>query len=165
MTDAALMDGFLTFSSEVTAFSVFELRGTGEAEAYLDAAEGVVGEAVLNDLFAAHGKVTGAGEEREGQIRREILGDPRLGPVARNIIKMWFAGIWYQLPQAWISAYGPVKNDETFTVRPSSYTEGLLWKTIGANPPGAKSPGYGSWAEPPRIPDPDQGFPLGEARS
>ena len=27
-----------------------------------------------------------------------------------------------------------------------------LWVAIGANPPGAKAPGYGSWAYPPQIP-------------
>jgi hypothetical protein len=37
-------------------------------------------------------------------------------------------------------------------VSAASYTEGLLWPTIGANPNGAKAPGYASWAQPPRIP-------------
>jgi hypothetical protein len=37
-------------------------------------------------------------------------------------------------------------------VNESAYTEGLLWVAIGANPPGAKAPGYGSWARPPQIP-------------
>ena len=40
---------------------------------------------------------------------------------------------------------------ETSTVTSASYQEGLLWRAIGANPPGAKAPGYGSWAKPPRI--------------
>ena len=41
----------------------------------------------------------------------------------------------------------------TSTVTAASYQEGLLWPAIGANPPGAKAPGYGSWAQPPRIED------------
>lgn len=158
MADSALMDGFLAFSAEATAFSVFELRGTGEADAYLEAAASVVGEAVLQEVIDAHARINGSADEREAQIRREILGDPKLGPIARSIIKMWFAGVWYEIPAAWKAAYGELKNDKTFTVRASAYTEGLLWKTIGANPPGAKSPGYGSWADPPRIPDPGQGL-------
>jgi len=36
-------------------------------------------------------------------------------------------------------------------VSPASYTEGLLWPTIGANPPGAKAPGFGTWAYPPVL--------------
>lgn len=150
----SLLDGFLAFSSEATAFSVFELRGTGEAEAYFDVAVKTVGEDTIRALVSAYRGVVATGAEREAELRRHILGDPRLGPVARNIIKMWFVGVWYELPSSWRSAYGGAHESGTFTVRPSSYTEGLLWKAIDANPPGAKSPGYGSWAEPPRIHDP-----------
>jgi len=165
MSAAALMERFLGFSSDLTGFSVFDLRGTGEAEAYLAAAVAVVGEDVLDALLLAHGKLDASGETRKAQLRRELLGDPRFGPVARCIIKMWFSGVWYQLPDAWVSAYGPLANNTTFTVRPSSYAEGLLWKTIGANPPGAKAPGYGSWAEAPRIPDPNQAFSILQIRN
>ena len=164
MSDATLIDGFLDFSAELTGFSLFELRATGEAEAYLEAALKVAGQAVLQDLVDAWRNLNETGKSREEQIRRNILGDPRLGPVARNIIKMWFSGVWYQLPESWTSAYGSGSGNTTFTVRPSSYPEGLLWKTIGANPPGAKAPGYGSWAEAPAIPDPDQGVTLLKAR-
>jgi hypothetical protein len=164
MSDATPIDGFLDFSAELTGFSLFELRATGEAEAYLDAALRVAGQAVLQDLIEACRNLNDAGKSREDQIRREILGDPRLGPVARNIIKMWFSGVWYQLPESWNSVYGTGVNNTTFTVRPSSYPEGLLWKTIGASPPGARAPGYGSWAEAPTIPDPDQGVTLLKAR-
>ncbi|NNH33825.1 hypothetical protein C9413_32005, partial [Rhizobium sp. SEMIA 4085] len=38
-------------------------------------------------------------------------------------------------------------------VSPDAYIEGLLWKAIGAHPAGAKGPGFGSWAFPPKIPD------------
>lgn len=154
------MEGFLSLSSELTAFSVFELRGTGEADAYLRVITDVLGPELLEQAITSHQRLTGTSTERQLQLRRQILGDPKLGPLARNIIKMWFSGVWYELPRAWKSAYGQLPADKTFTVRPSSYTEGLLWKTIGANPPGAKAPGYGSWADPPRIPDPNQGFSL-----
>jgi hypothetical protein len=152
------MPAFLALSSDLTGFSVFDLRGTGEADAYLAAAVGVVGAKVINELVDAGAKLYGTGAARERQVRRVILGDPKLGPVARCIIKMWFSGTWFALPPAWVAANGPLERNATFTVRPSSYAEGLLWKTIGANPAGAKAPGYGSWAEPPRIPDPEQGL-------
>jgi len=152
------METFLALSAELTGFTVFDLRGTGEAQAYLDTATGVVGTAVVADLLGVYGKLGGTKDEREKLIRQRILGDPKLGPVTRCLIKLWFTGVWYQLPPAWIAAYGPLKANDTFAVRPSSYAEGLLWKTIGANPPGARAPGYGSWAEPPRIPDPAGDF-------
>ena len=164
MASSALMDGFLAFSAEATGFSTFELLGTGEADAYLEVVLGIVGDGVLQELIDAHAKVSGSGDKRESQIRRQILDDPKLGPIARNLIKMWFAGVWYEIPAAWKTAYGNLENDNTFTIRASAYTEGLLWKTIGVNPPGAKSPGYGSWADPPRIPDPSQDFSLLKVR-
>jgi len=149
------LEGFLSLSQELTAFSIFELRGTGQADAYLATVVEVVGSEVLDDLVRTYAAIDAPEPaQREAQIRRHILGDPKLGPIARNVIKLWFVGVWYQLPPAWSNAYGARDKDTTFAVSASAYTEGLLWKTIGANPPGAKSPGYGSWADPPRIPVP-----------
>jgi hypothetical protein len=61
-------------------------------------------------------------------------------------------GAWYPLPAAWRGTFGELEKDTTFVVSPAAYTEGLLWPTIGANPAGAKGPGYGTWSVPPRIP-------------
>ena len=86
-------------------------------------------------------------------LRRDIFGDSRLGPIARNVIKLWYVGIWYELPREWSDAYGQRERDTKFTVSPTAYTEGLLWPAMDANPPGAKAPGYASWTRPPRIGD------------
>jgi hypothetical protein len=79
-----------------------------------------------------------------------------LGPVARNIIRLWYVAIWYELPKRWKERFGGIDGempefDETYVVSPAAYTEGLLWRAIGAHPAGAKAPGYGEWAEPPII--------------
>ena len=97
-----------------------------------------------------HAKAPATG--REAFLRRELYGDPRLGPVARNVIKLWYVGIWYELPSAWVEAYGAGPADVDTMVSGAAYAEGLLWVAIGANPPGAKAPGYGSWTGPPCIP-------------
>jgi Ferritin-like len=141
---------FLGFSSEVTAFTVFDLQGTGQAEAYLKAADDIVGNAVVDELLAVYGAPAEA-EARDVYLRREIFGHEKLGPIARNIIKLWYSGTWYELPTAWTEAYGPAPKDVTFVVSAASYVEGLLWTAVGAHPAGAKAPGYGSWAAPPRI--------------
>ena len=151
------LERFLAFSSTVTAYSVFELRGTGLAEAYLSTVEQVVGQQVLDALLDRYDTAlaVGAADGRAALpdlLRRELFSDPRLGPVARNLVKMWYLGIWYELPRAWTDAYGALQKNVTFTVSATAYTEGLLWPSIGANPPGAKAPGYGAWAQPPRIP-------------
>ncbi|SIO57743.1 hypothetical protein SAMN05444166_5477 [Singulisphaera sp. GP187] len=147
-----MIERFLAFSAEVTAFTEFELRGTGQAEAYLTAVEGVIGGVLLGELLDAYERVPrGSKDKRVSGLRREIFGDEKLGPIARNIIKLWYIGIWYELPHAWTEAFGAIEKNVLFMVSASAYTEGLLWVAIGANPPGAKGPGYGSWVGPPQI--------------
>ncbi|MBB5574791.1 hypothetical protein [Rhizobium paranaense] len=148
---------FLAFSTEVTAFGTFELWATGQVEAYLATVNGAIGDAILNELLSDYEKIClqtegQAASERKARLRREIFGSEKLGPVARNIIKLWYVGTWYGLPGAWCEAFGARPKDVTFVVSPAAYTEGLMWKAIGAHPAGAKAPGYGSWASPPRIP-------------
>jgi hypothetical protein len=159
VSDAQRLSGFLELSSTLTGFSVFELQGTGQAEPYLSTVTDIAGAAILDELLEAYGRVQAAANEGaadlDGQLRREILADEKLGPIARNIIKMWFVGIWYELPSAWREAFGVREEDVMHMVSPGAYTEGLLWPTIGANPNGAKAPGYASWALPPRIPTVD----------
>jgi hypothetical protein len=139
------LDDFVIFSSEVTGFTEFDLLGTGQAQSYLDTVTGAIGEQSLADLLSTYRRsVTELGDEqlRAEQLTRAVLDDPRLGPIARNIIKLWYCGVWFGLPG----------HDGAFTASPQAYPQGLLWYAIGANPPGARAPGYGSWATPPRIP-------------
>lgn len=159
MTDRERLSRFLDFSSALTAFTVYDLRGTGQAEPYLSTVTDVVGAEIVDKLLDTYARVkTEAqieGFDVDRTLRREILADELLGPVARNIIKMWYVGIWYQLPATWRQTFGTRENDFMHVVSAAAYTEGLLWTAIGANPNGAKAPGYGSWAQPPRIPAED----------
>lgn len=148
-----MKDKFLAFSAEITAFTTFELLGTGMADDYLAAVIDVVGEATVEELLRAWDRVRESGAVTEENLRREIFGDEKLGPIARNIIKLWYIGTWYQLPYAWTQSFGAREKDVTFVVSPAAYVEGLLWPAIGSHPPGAKAPGYGSWANAPVIPD------------
>jgi hypothetical protein len=148
MTADSLADRFLSFSSEVTAFTVFDLRGTGQAESYLSTVVRVVGEQTLTELLDAY-----AGTARQPRrLEADIFGSEKLGPIARNIIKLWYVGVWYSLPPAWIDRFGALEHDGTFTASAGAYPEGLLWRATGANPPGARAPGYGSWAHAPTFP-------------
>lgn len=148
-----MIDRFLAFSAEITAFTVFELHATGQADSYHRTVVDVVGQELLDELLDSYDSVTsGAPPTRTERLRREIFGNEKLGPIARNIIKLWYVGIWYQLPRAWTELFGARPMDVTFMISATAYTEGLLWLAIGANPPGAKAPGYGSWAEAPQIP-------------
>lgn len=148
-----MLDRFLAFSAEVTAFSTFRLLGTGQAEAYLDAVASVVGVALLDDLLNAYEAICPAdAPDREERLRRAIFGDEKLGPIARNIIKLWYSAIWNELPGEWIESFGARERNVTFMVSEAAYPEALIYPAIGANPPGAKAPGYASWVGPPDIP-------------
>ena len=148
---------FLQLSETLTAFTSFQLQATGEAESYYNTVQDVVGEAIFKELLLTFEKIqtdTGdSGPNFDEALRHQILSNEKLGPIARNIIKMWFVGTWYQLPTYWLEKYGVSSENGTFVVSPNAYKEGLLWPTIGAHPTGAKAPGYGTWTAPPKIPE------------
>ena len=148
--DGDLAQHFIGFSAEVTAFSAFDLYGTGHAEVYQSVVTRVAGEAVLTGLLDAYDRAVAASAEaataraataaadvtaaRSRALAAEVFSDEKLGPVARNIIKLWYTGIWYELPTAWTDAFGALANDGTFTASPQAYPEALLWRAVGANP-------------------------------
>jgi hypothetical protein len=126
-----------------------DLYGTGQADAYFQAVVKVIGEELLAELISVYLNIQPNPDySRQELLQRELFGHEKLGPIARNIIKLWYFGIWTQLPYAWSQSYGVLVNDVTFVINTSSYAEGLLWRAIKANPPGAKAPGFGSWAYP-----------------
>jgi len=151
----ARTDDFIALSVTLTGFPAADLAGTGQAEAYMATAAREVGGDTLAALLDAHARAAGeaGGDDAalDAALRRHILSDPRLGPVARNIIKLWYVGTWYEMPSAWRVDHGPADASPSHVVSPQAYTEGLLWPAVGANPSGAKPFGYGMWALPPRV--------------
>ncbi|GLY29225.1 hypothetical protein [Kineosporia sp. NBRC 101731] len=162
------MDVFLAFSSEVTGFTEFDLLGTGQAPTYHSTVERVVGSQNLDDLLRTYQEsVTELDDEqkRARQLGESVLDDPRLGVIARNIIKLWYSGTWFDLSPEWTAQFGVPGTEGTFTASGQAYAVGLLWFAVGSNPPGARAPGYGSWAQPPRIPHlPPSSIPSSLAR-
>ena len=156
---------FLKLSSVLTDFSEFQLRGTGQAELYYKTTSGIVGEGVLGELLDAFGRVQSETQDDptrfDEKMRVLILSDEKLGPITRNLIKLWYIGTWYQLPGSWCERFGVAGKDRTFIPSSQSYVEGLLWTAIGAHPPGAKAPGYGTWTEAPAIPEADRLLKIG----
>jgi hypothetical protein len=154
--DHAEFRDFLSLSSVVTGFTAFQLQGTGQAESYFSTLIDILGETTVAALLQTFRRVRQEAGQDEAALdrllRAEIFSDEKLGPIARNLIKLWYVGTWYQLPAVWRGTFGKQEKDTTFVVSPAAYTEGLLWPTIGANPAGAKGPGYGTWSVPPRIP-------------
>lgn len=140
---------FVALSVELTGFRAVDLAGTGQVDAYLGTLAAIVGDGVVGQLLGVAAKILQDGDDVHDRINERILADPWLGPVARNVIVMWYLGQWDQLPQAWRAAYGANPLDESRVLSAAAYREGLVWPAIGAHPMGAKPTGYGSWAQPP----------------
>jgi hypothetical protein len=141
------------------------------AEAYLRATDAALPAGVLDELLDAFGHLPpaaappggpgqpggpapsagpalsgGTDPEAAGQA---ILGDAKLGAVARALILLWYRGTWTALPHEWRSAYGASPQDTDHVVSAEAYQAGLQWDAAGAHPAGARQQGYGAWASPP----------------
>ena len=136
---------FLRLSVILTGFDEYELLGTGMLETYYDELLLIIGAREAGSLFGALLRVDD-GDERA--FRSVILEDPRYGPVARNVLTMWYLGAWTQLPREWRNNYGATSYDTDHVVSAAAYRESLVWPVAGTHPMGAKQQGYGSWAKP-----------------
>jgi len=138
-------DQFLEMSALLTGFDRAQLLGTGLTGSYLRALDAVLPEGVPDELLDAFGRLPG-GADGEAAVGSAILDDPKLGPVAQNVILMWYCGTWTALPDAWRSAYGTSPLDTDHVLSAAAYQAGLQWVAAGAHPAGARQQGYGAWA-------------------
>lgn len=149
------LDPFLGISAILTGFSRLDLLGTGCAAEYLQEVTGAAGGQAASELWAAARRIledfAGDSEGLEAEVRNRILADPKLGPLARAVLKMWLLGRWEQLPGDWRSHYGAHANDVDHVISVRAYQEGLVWRALGSHAPGAHAPGFASWSLPPRV--------------
>lgn len=129
-------DDFMGLSVALTGFNRVELEGTGVGDQYFGKAVAEAGASTMDELLAAWRKAARSGSPDEG-VRRLILSSPSLGPLARNVIKMWYLGVWED-------------GSNEIPVSAEAYTQGLVWDAIGAHTQGAKQQGFGAWALEPR---------------
>jgi len=149
-TNEKSLKQFLSLSAVLTGFDQTELLGTGLAQEYYQQVVSAIGEEISQKLWTLTRDLTGRlGLDLDTAIRRELMTSPKFGPVARNIIHLWYWGAWIELPQTWRYQYGTSPQDVTRFTSPSAYQEGLIWKTMNTHPQGAKQPGFGSWSLPP----------------
>ena len=143
---------FLDLSAALTGFSKFDLQGTGQADLYYSTVEQNIGNELFQELLQTFhnldlkAKSTNDRSILDHGVRSEILESEKLGAIARNIIKLWYVATWYSFPEP-----EGTNDREPVIVSPQAYPEGLLWRSIGVNPPGAKAPGYGTWSEKPSV--------------
>jgi len=151
------MEYFLDLSVVLTGFSRFHLQGTGQASLYFETVRDIIGGELFGELLQTFHRLDLEAQNNNDEsiltqgLRTEILGSEKIGPIARNIIKLWYVATWYELPQPEQNLCDPKENAKGFIPSPQAYPEGLLWPAIGVNPPGAKGQGYGTWSEPPLV--------------
>ena len=137
---SAMKSYFLDLSAALTGFSKFELQGTGQADLYYSTVEQEIDRQVLQELLQTFNDLDQSTLDKV--LSSKILDSEKFGEIARNIVKLWYVATWYPLPPS---------QKKAFIVSPQAYPEGLLWSAIGVNPPGAKAPGFGTWAEDPTV--------------
>ncbi|MFH8976229.1 hypothetical protein [Streptomyces sp. NPDC017890] len=154
---------FVKFSATVTGFSEFDLWGTGQAEVYYETVVNQEGPDAIQKVISADPSAVPADPVVKSIIKLWYVGvwyGPELA--GRMDVAAWTApgrsGAKPAVPddsqpegsQAGEGrAHGGSGRTPPFVVSSDAYTEGLLWRAIGAHPSGAKAPGYGSWANPP----------------
>ena len=141
------MDEFLEISEILTGFSRADLEATGLPSVYYNEVREIVGERMLGSLLAQSRGLSVVTEDRARAIRN-MLSNELIGPIAKNILLLWYTGTWYEMPCKWRTRYGASADDLTHVVSPEAYREGLIWRVIGAHPPSAKPPGFGTWTKP-----------------
>jgi hypothetical protein len=139
---------FIEMSALLTGFARVQLLGTGKAGEYLRTLDEVPPAGVADELLTAFRALPAQGDP-EAAVAAGILGEEKLGPVARNVILLWYCGTWSALPDYWRSAYGASPRDINHVVSGQAYQAGLQWVVAGAHPEGARQQGYGAWAVPP----------------
>jgi hypothetical protein len=140
---------FLAISSALTGFDEADLQGTGLVDAYLYEVQAVIGDVEATAFIGAGVSALLAGDgdpARTDAALAALLAHPRFGPVARNVITMWYLGTWSRMPDGWYGDRPRNILDVDRVISAQAYVESLVWRAAGTHPPGAKQPGFGSWS-------------------
>ncbi len=148
------LEDFVGLSAVLTGFETAELHGTGLVESHYKTILDILGERIFGRLLLTWRQIRESeANDVDFDVRKKILENSLLGPVARNILVLWYTGNWNQMPGEWRDQYGAAAGDRTRVVSAAAYRQGLVWRAVLAHPPAAKQPGFGSWTPPPEGAD------------
>src|ERR1041384_2149381 len=114
------LERFVELSAALTGFGHLELLGTALANDYLTTLDAILPPGFMNELILAYERLPG-GPECEPALASGILDDARFGPVARNVILLWYCGTWTVLPDAWRAVFGASPLDSTRVISGQAY--------------------------------------------
>lgn len=135
-------DTFVALSAWLTGFDKIDLEGTGLAQTYFNQLQQNITQDSLNAfllegrhvLEMAQSDVDGA----KARTDSHLMQNSSFNNLGKQVILMWYTGQWC------VNGSGTL--DNATQIDAQSYVEGLMWDAADAHPPGAKQPGYGSWA-------------------
>jgi hypothetical protein len=84
----------------------------------------------------------GNAKKIETLVGEAVFGNADFTGPAKSLVQMWLLGVWVNPQNAF----------DQMTVSPAAYRQGLVWAVAGTHPQGAKQPGFGTWADPPKLP-------------
>jgi len=140
---------FIDLSVDLTGFTAAELAATGMVKAHFEELQLTLGVSLLAAFL------------KSGLNAAALMESPVFGPLARNVIRMWYLGQWKRLPDEWLGKIAQTFSEEARkgfdefgrnsdrVISSSAYRHGLAWAAIGAHAPATGSPGFASWARPP----------------
>lgn len=130
LTNAQL---FHKISALLTGFSEAEIMATGMLESYYNTVlANSDGDDVEYFFLNVEQILYEEEDSRESAIANQLMPNSSYSGLARNITILWYTGNWNNNP-----------------VSSAAYIQGLMWDSGYTHPPGAKQPGYGSWANVP----------------
>lgn len=132
MKQKSRIELFLELSAILTGFSETELKATGMLENYYNTILKNTGKEAIEYFFIDLGdllNVSRTADRIEAIVGSQFMPASSYEGLAGNIIILWYTGNWN----------GNVVSAE-------SYIQGLMWDASHTHPPGAKQPGFGSWA-------------------
>jgi hypothetical protein len=140
------LDRFVRLCAPLTGFTVYDLHGTGMARLYYDTARRELGPEHLDSFLDVWEEAYGTGQ---GPVRLAA----REKEIARALVYLWYSGAFPRIAPAVHAELRREGPNREFMASPTSYPEGLVWRAFGGHPPGAKPPGFGTWAlGPPQLP-------------
>ncbi|HZT59822.1 MAG TPA: hypothetical protein VFA21_14520 [Pyrinomonadaceae bacterium] len=148
------LDNFVGLSAILTGFSASDLNPPLSpqpvAVEYLRTLKSKVDAALVSQLLTTYQTIAAQfpSDEQPAEVQSQILADPQMGPVARNVIRMWYLSIWYDGYTGTVTGFSPGT-----VVSSNAYTKGLAWEAMQAHPMGYSEMHYGYWAEPPVADD------------
>lgn len=155
------LSNFVNLSAVLTGYQPSDLYDDFDPEPvaieYLAMLKSKVDAATVTNLITTFANINAQAtpltteSEFIAEIQMQIINDAQMGPVALNIVRMWYLSIWYEMNQP-----QPITGFSAGTVvSMNAYTKGLAWDAGQAHAMGYSEMHFGYWeTEPPPLPLP-----------